>query len=521
MRHTRHNTQERPETASDQSAAPAAVAEPPVENQPDAQPAKRASKAKEEKEPKLPFWEFLGGLGERWQTEDLGLYVYRLWPITDKRNPERYLAKLKESIDEDFLLRNYGSGKYWLVLNNGHGKTLREYVTNPHNPSFPPRVDPLEVVAGDPRNDLYFQVWAKRKDGGDGEGKRESAKGETAEILGTIFEKGTKVDPALIDLWKEASKQRDELAKLLSEKKAEAPPQPAPHPDVLGIISQVKQLQGDPLAMLNQMKQLQADPLAMLGKLKEFFPAKEPVKQEEPNSLDHLEKMLNVFGRARDLFTAGSGAAVAGANPDSDTWEQIAVNVSSQIAPAINAIAQVVLAFKAQSVAAPPMAPAASPAAQPAPAAFNPYDAEQMRNFMRSQTVRGPAPAPQPGAPGPQPAAAAASPQAPPASAGQSIPPEDAITSQVLPLIHQALSCLNRGVDGHGCAAAFCDLNGDLNYEAVAQQIRGAGIPVLIELAKGIPEISPQVITYEARLKEFVEQFLEGPAEYDEEQQPA
>jgi hypothetical protein len=66
------------------------------------------------------------------------------------------------------------------------------------------------VVVGDPRDDVYFQTWEKiqrrRK-------RRIPAKGETAEILNAVFEKGTKVDPTLVDLWKEASRQRDEFAK--------------------------------------------------------------------------------------------------------------------------------------------------------------------------------------------------------------------------------------------------------------------------------------------------------------------
>jgi hypothetical protein len=80
----------------------------------------------------------------------------------------------------------------------------------------------------------------------------------------------------------------------------------------------------------------------------------------------------------------------------------------------------------------------------------------------------------------------------------------------VITLVSQALNCLNRGVDGHECAQAVIDLNGDLTYGALVQQIQGAGIPVVLELAKGIPELSSQVITYEQSLKEFIEQFLRG-----------
>lgn len=79
------------------------------------QPADRADE--KAATPKETFWEQLRSLGDRWQTEDYSFYCYRLWPVTDTRNPERFLCKLAEPIDEDFLLKNYGTGKYLLMLN--------------------------------------------------------------------------------------------------------------------------------------------------------------------------------------------------------------------------------------------------------------------------------------------------------------------------------------------------------------------------------------------------------------------
>jgi hypothetical protein len=91
----------------------------------------------------------------------------------------------------------------------------------------------------------------------------------------------------------------------------------------------------------------------------------------------------------------------------------------------------------------------------------------------------------------------------------------DPITSQLITLVTQALSCLNRGVDGYQCAQSLIDLNGDLAYDTLVQQINSAGVPVMIELAKGIPEISMQVTAYEQPLRTFIEEFLRGP-QYDE-----
>ena len=78
---------------------------------------------------------------------------------------------------------------------------------------MPPRMDPLEVVVVDPRNDKYFATWGKQANAAPSAAVKPdgtAAKGETAEILNTIFERGgNKADPALVDLWKEASRQRD------------------------------------------------------------------------------------------------------------------------------------------------------------------------------------------------------------------------------------------------------------------------------------------------------------------------
>jgi hypothetical protein len=107
-----------------------------------------------------------------------------------------------------------------------------------------------------------------------------------------------------------------------------------------------------------------------------------------------------------------------------------------------------------------------------------------------------------------------------PVPSGQAAPPaNDTTLSQMVMLINQALNCMNRGIGGHQCAEAILDLNGQLGYDALAQQIKDTGVPVVIELVKGIPELSAQVTTYEAPLREFIQEFLEGPM-YDDQEPP-
>jgi hypothetical protein len=492
-----------------------AVAEqPPVNGKLDTKPV--------EAKVKTPVWEFLAD--EERDIDGTATWLYRLHPVIDRKQGEHAICKKKGRFSRDDILREFGSGVYQVQVNNFHGKQLYSEVISFHNPDLPPRVDPLEVVVGDPRNDVYFQVWGKKPNTSEAEGKRErgSAKGETAEILNAVFEKGAKIDPALVDLWKEASSQRDELAKRLADQPAAA--QGPAQPDLLQILTQVKQLQGDPLAMLNHVKELQADPFAMLVKLREFFPAttKDQPKPEH-NSLDDLKRVLDVFGQAKELFTAEPPVAAApvGPGPDAELWERIAVNLSGQIAPTLQAITGIILAFRSGT---PPAAAAgAAPMTPPGPVSFDPYrDMAAMRNFARSQQST----------PGPTSAPTRAGATTPPAPGEASAPnvqtapsANDPILSQLVMLINQALNCMNRGIDGHQCAQAIMDLNGDLAYDALVQQIKDTGVPVVIELVKGIPELTTQATAYEAPLRAFIEEFLQGPPYDDEateeERQPA
>lgn len=95
---------------------------------------------------------------EEWRA-GLKVYVYRIWPVIDRREDSHFLAKVAEPFDEDYLLRHFGSGKYYLRLNDQRGQTIGGKTVSLHNPSYPPKVSPDEVVQTDPRNEMYFRVW--------------------------------------------------------------------------------------------------------------------------------------------------------------------------------------------------------------------------------------------------------------------------------------------------------------------------------------------------------------------------
>jgi hypothetical protein len=459
------------------------------------------------KDDDLSFWDFAAGLGDRWLTGDLKTYIYRCWPKIDRQQERVYIAIVQQPIDEQYLLENFGSGRYLVMLKDRH-KLLRKHTASVHNRGYPPQVDPSEVI-DDPANNAFFKSWGKKANGSAEQGKKEVV-GETSEILRTVYEHG-KVDPALVDLWKDTAQQRDQLAKLLSDRQANAAPtQAPPQPDLLGILASVKTLQ--------------ADPLAMLEKLKGFFPAREPERPKaEPaptNSLDELKKVLEVFGQAKTLFTpeaAPEAAAAVETSPDASAWENVAVQLPSQMAPIIGAIANLIAVIKTPAGAAAPMA-AGMPVAAPTVATFNPYDAAAMQEYLRQQKAAArPQSAP---AAGPSPVAPAASygAAAAPGAAEAQPAADDAILAQVAMLVSQAINCMNRGIDGHVCADAFIDLSGELAYDSLVAQIKATTVPVVVELAKSIPELKNQVTSFEEQLKVFITEFVAGP-EYIETQE--
>jgi hypothetical protein len=274
--------------------------------------------------------------------------------------------------------------------------------------------------------------------------------------------------------------------------------------------------QPDLLSIIASVKSLQSDPFSMIEKLKGFFPAREPegtrAETAPTNSLDELKKVLEVFGQAKTLFTpdAAPAAAAVAASPDATPWEQVAVQLPGVIAPILNGISGIIMAAKAKPGDTPAMA--GTPAA-PAPIAFNPYDANAMKEYLQAQKAAAMRPQPTP-APGPSPVASAA-----PGTAEKQSAPNDEILPQVAMLVSQSFSCMNRGISGSQCAAAFIDLSGELAYESLVAQIKAASVPVVLELAKNIPELRTQVASFEEQLKVFISAFVEGPEWTDDPQE--
>jgi hypothetical protein len=273
----------------------------------------RATDAKEDDG--LSFWEYLSSLEDKWSTGNLKMYIYRVWPVIDKRESQVYLCQVQEPVDEDYLLRNLGSGRYLLMVKD-RSKLLRKHTMSVHNQAYPPRVDESEVLT-DPRNDSYFKVW--KKPNGTGRFEKEPlAQTDVNTVLTTVLEKTGSFDPKLADLWEKTARERDELSKALAAKNAP--------PDLLAVARGLKELfppqpppaaEKDLLAVITAIKDLRQDPLAVMQQAKELFA---PVESErgsggESDEIDRLDKVLGFAQKLAALRLPTAGPQRMGCGP--------------------------------------------------------------------------------------------------------------------------------------------------------------------------------------------------------------
>jgi len=242
---------------------------------------------------------------EDWQA-GLKVYVYRTWPVIDRRDQEHFLAKLSETFDEDTLLRFFGSGKYNLRLNNGQGHTIAQKTVAIHNPDFPPKVSPDEVVVSDPRNEKYFAVFAPKAT--EATASRASTDGRSPRAG------GSEVTDAAVRLAIAQSEGRDKLAEQLAARAATPVTPPNPLADLKTLAEVIKSLQPpaasgdkpDLVAILrDELKevrsQLAEDRAEQRRLQQELFDAK-TAAPAAIDPIDEVTKALGAVSRIRQIM---------------------------------------------------------------------------------------------------------------------------------------------------------------------------------------------------------------------------
>jgi len=259
-------------------------------------------------------WERIAAITPEEWAAGYSAYLYRLWPVIERKADSHYICRMRESFDEDQLMQLFGSGKYMVILKNRATK-LATFTTSLHNPQFPPKVSPDEVVKTDPQNERYFKVWGNSAAQAAPAATATPAHGADpvtaglASQLGSITEKlmegnlsGHTPNAQLVELWNKTATERDQLASRLVE------------------MSRVNNV--DPL-----------DTLDKVGKIMERFggraePQKTPVEQMNEMVL-MWESMKNVFGTPEPV-----------AQPPESVWKHIAPALLPALAPITNVLAQ-------------------------------------------------------------------------------------------------------------------------------------------------------------------------------------
>jgi hypothetical protein len=393
---------------------------------------------------------------EGWQA-GYKVYVYRVWPVIDKKDNEHFLCKVTEPFDEDYLMRNFGSGKYYLRLNNQRGETVASKTVALHNPAFPPAISPDEVVRTDPRNETYFKVWAPKEPAAATAPPSSSAADSTAvqelsKLLNKALEqreRGSAADSAQSNLtgslvqWAldQTGREREnndptKMAALLRELKSLLPSQQPP----------------DGLALIEKV-------LAITEKLN---PASREAQQDP---LDYVEKAVNLVEKLRPQ------PVVSGASGDSQmgSWQEffqpVLPSLIGALAPLVPAVAQMMLAKNGRPQQGPQVSPVVAPV--PAPAGAPPADGQPQQQHTA---------------------------QAP----GQDFAE---MAANMSPLIFNAMA--QPGRTGADLADSVVMLFGPLRY----QQIAALGKETLLAFLQSHP-LWQQLGPVQARVPEFIEEFI-------------
>ena len=419
----------------------------------------------------LEFFERLASCKpDDWQT-GFKVYVYRVWPIIDRKDGQHFLAKVNEPFDPDYILRNWGSGKYHLKLNNQQGKTLATTTISCHNPDFPPRVDPAEVVVSDPRNDQYFKVWAKRQEA-EPESIRitdSSAVGQAMQELGRIAREKPTVDKALADLYLETAKARDSLVEKIGSKQDSGV---ADHLLALEkFLNLVERLQSKerPTQTVNQFATVEAI-LSLVEKLRPTEQARNPVAQ--------LKEMVDLVGSLKETFGTSESEGVTTNHEGTSAWERVAAMAFDSIKPAMPAIGNVIALKLAQTQTAPPKT---SPTAT----------GNQFSNINPSGVTPSTQPTPSQSA------------ERPPAETGATGSTPIAADLMLHQLATLAIGALNLGMTGEQFAEQLSYRYGGAIYD----QITAIPQEQLFSAIKVTPQVWQMLAPFESVLPDFIVEF--------------
>ncbi len=427
-------------------------------------------------EEEQPFFELLASLGDRLTSGSAKIYIYRLWPEIDA-GEKHYIGIVREPIDEDFLLRHYGSGKYMLLLKDPPRKP-RTFNVPIHNPEFPPNVD-AALVLSSPINSRYFQTWGAKSNGAAGKPEKEQlAEPDIAAII-RAAQQGNKLEPQVIEWLQDMANRRDDLAAKLAEGSAKNPAG-----DLASLLTAVKGIMPAPVAAPPPQ---QIDMAALLRLVKELQP---PPPPPAPNPLQLLEQAKGLFSPPQDdlsnidrllgIADKLSGLRGGAAGGHRSAWD-VGLDYVKELVPLAPYLGNL-MGLRVRGMGG-PAAPGAATAAPPLqPAAFDPYaNPQALRSHASNLTAQQPPPAAGP--------------------ANGAAPSNDllAVFQQYGALV---VNALNNGTPGYDFADYMCGLLGKSTHAMISAH----GEDALVATMKSIPEIA---LFGEPRLRAFTAEFVD------------
>jgi hypothetical protein len=416
-----------------------------------------------------------------WQGKKV--YLYRVWPVIDKKSDDHFIAKLSEAFDEDYLLKNWGSGRYHLQLNDAQGHTLATQNVSIHNPAHPPKVDPAEVVESDARNKTYFEIWgpraAKAEPAASAEG---AAVGELARLVGKALDQKTGASApanglteATTQLVLGMSKGRDELAAKLAEL--------APGTDSLKSLDRAVEL----LKKLQPEVNPTAAPIEALDRAVDLLRKLQPTPRAlEKNPVEQVTAMLDLVYKFKEIMPS---AATESGGSDLGSIAVIVREVADLLKNPLTIAMNMWATSKTHTSAAPSITTPPTP--QSPPPQSNMARQEPFGPSAPHQAQAGPAAAPPPPQTGPGPA---------PPPQNRVIALANAITPVMLRWLHDD----ERGEEiGTSFAAWVAEGWGTVELET----LQAAGADMIVELYRQSP-VWVIIAPMETKFREFVKAFV-------------
>lgn len=390
------------------------------------------------------------------------IYGYRLAPITDRRSSGQpfYLAKYSGPIDQDQVMRDFGSGMYRFLLNEtppggGKSQTIARCDLSIMNFDYPPKVPAGEWV-DDVRNRDWD--WCRSKLGpqaaqGNGGTASDLAAAVTQVIRETRPETNDKEQTGLVTAFMEMARSNQALMSQVSDPKRGLEMIAL----LLPLLKPADKSGPDPLIqMLMEDRKAMREEMAEMRRARESHPNKSWLEV----ALENEEMMRRIFGK-------GNGPA----GPQLDGWAAVIDKgidkLGGAIAPVVPLIIQGVMQRQAQQ----------NRTQAPAP------------TIVQTNPAPLPAPTEQPTPPAPEKTATAEG--GPDVNQIALLQKYGQVISQALPFMVDRFkdydSDKNPGV-GYDCRDWFCTPQrfGNVVWEGLRTEI---GIEQFVGIAKGIPQV--------------------------------